>query len=66
MLVIKYYLNSFNVNYDKKAVESILRDFDLFTIEDEVLSNKRVLESIKEITEKSEKARASANRRYGN
>ena len=37
MLVIKYYLNSFNVNYDKKAVESILRDFDLYTIEDEVL-----------------------------
>ena len=58
---------SYNVNYDKKAVESILKDFGLFTTEDEVLSNKRVLESIKEITEKSEKARASANKRfYGN
>ena len=57
---------SFNVNYDKKTVDSILKDFGLFTIEDEVLSNKRVLESIKEITEKSEKARASANKRYGN
>ncbi len=57
---------SFNVNYDKKAVDSVLKDFDLFTIQDEVLYNNRVLESIKEITEKSEKARASANRRYGN
>ena len=47
-------------------INSVLNDFDLFTIEDEVLSNKRVLESIKEITEKSEKARASANRRYSN
>ena len=50
----------------KRLIDSVLKDFGLFTIEDEVLSNKRVLESIKEITEKSEKARASANRRYGN
>ena len=54
------------IRYDKDVINSVLNDFDLFTIEDEVLSNKRVLESIKEITEKSEKARASANRRYGN
>jgi hypothetical protein len=57
---------SFTVKYDKDVINSVLNDFDLFTIEDEVLYNKRVLESIKEITEKSEKARASANRRYGN
>ena len=54
------------IRYDKDVINSVLNDFDLFTIEDEVLSNKRVLESIKEITEKSEKARASANRRYSN
>jgi uncharacterized protein YdaU (DUF1376 family) len=57
---------SFTVKYDKDVINSVLNDFDLFSIEDEVLYNKRVLESIKEITEKSEKARASANRRYGN
>ena len=57
---------SFILDYDKDVINSVLNDFDLFTIEDEVLYNKRVLESIKEITEKSEKARASANRRYGN
>ena len=57
---------SFSIKYDKVVINSILNDFDLFTIQDEVLYNKRVLESIKEITEKSEKARASANRRYSN
>ena len=57
---------SFAICYDKDVINSVLKDFDLFTIQDEVLYNKRVLESIKEITEKSEKARASANRRYGN
>ena len=57
---------SFSIKYDKVVINSILNDFDLFTIQDEVLYNKRVLESIKEITEKSEKARASANSRFGN
>ena len=57
---------SFAICYDKDVINSVLKDFDLFTIQDEVLYNNRVLESIKEITEKSEKARASANRRYGN
>ena len=57
---------SFAISYDKDVINSVLNDFNLFTIQDEVLYNKRVLESIKEITEKSEKARASANRRYGN
>ena len=54
------------IRYDKDVINSVLNDFDLFTIEDEVLYNNRVLESIKEITEKSEKARASANSRYRN
>ena len=57
---------SFAISYDKDVINSVLNDFDLFTIQDEVLYNNRVLESIKEITEKSEKARASANSRYGN
>ena len=57
---------SFAICYDKDVINSVLNDFDLFTIEDEVLYNNRVLESIKEITEKSEKARASANSRYRN
>ncbi len=57
---------SFSLNYDKEVVEAVLKDFNLFVIEDEVLTSNRVLISIKEITEKSEKARASANKRYGN
>ena len=57
---------SFAISYDKDVINSVLNDFDLFTIQDEVLYNNRVLESIKEITEKSEKARASANSRYRN
>ena len=65
---LEYYLDfiSFAISYDKDVINSVLNDFDLFTIQDEVLYNNRVLESIKEITEKSEKARASANRRYSN
>ena len=57
---------SFAISYDKDVINSVLNDFDLFTIQDEVFYNNRVLESIKEITEKSEKARASANSRYRN
>jgi hypothetical protein len=57
---------SYNLKYDKEIIRAVLNDFDLFQIEEGVLLNKRVLTSIKEITEKSEKARESANRRHGN
>lgn len=57
---------SHSLNYGKETVLSVLKDFDLFLVEDKTLSNKRVTNAIKEIAEKSEKARASANRRYGN
>ena len=53
-----------SLNYKKEKVLSVLSDFDLFEVQDGFLSNKRVLRAIKEITEKSEKARASANRRW--
>ena len=56
---------SHNLNYDKEVVRAVLNDFNLFVIDDEVLTNNRVLKSIAEITEKSQKARASALRRYG-
>ena len=56
---------AFTVNYDKEVVKSVLNDFGLFTVDNDKLQNKRVLEAIKEITEKSEKARQSANKRYG-
>ena len=55
-----------SLNYDKETILSVLKDFDLFLIDDKTLSSKRVTNAVKEITEKSEKARASANRRYGN
>lgn len=57
---------SHSLNYKKEIVLSVLSDFDLFLTQDDFLSNKRVTRSILEITEKSEKARASANRRHGN
>ena len=55
-----------SLNYKKEVVLSVLTDFDLFVIQEDILYNKRVTRSIVEITEKSEKARASANRRYAN
>lgn len=59
---------SFTVNYDKEIVKSVINDFGLFSILDkDRLMNARVFEAIKEITEKSNKARANANKRhYGN
>ena len=57
---------AFSINYDRDVINSVLNDFDLFAMQDGILYNRRVLLSIKEITEKSDKARASANRRYGN
>lgn len=57
---------SFSLNYEKEVIRAVLNDFNLFVIEDEVLSNNRALNSIKEITEKSEKASASAKKRYDN
>ena len=57
---------SHSLNYKKEIVLSVLSDFDLFLIQDNLLFNKRVTRSILEITEKSEKARASANRRHSN
>jgi uncharacterized protein YdaU (DUF1376 family) len=57
---------SHSLNYKKEIVLSVLNDFDLFVIQDDFLFNKRVTRSILEITEKSQKARASANKRYGN
>ena len=57
---------SHSLNYKKEIVLSVLNDFDLFVINDDFLFNKRATRSILEITEKSQKARASANRRYAN
>ena len=57
---------SHSLNYKKEIVLSVLSDFDLFVTQDDFLFNKRVTRSILEITEKSQKARASANKRYGN
>ena len=57
---------SHSLNYKKEIVLSVLNDFDLFVTQDDFLFNKRVTRSILEITEKSQKARASANKRYGN
>lgn len=56
---------SFTVNYGKEIVKSIINDFGLFSILDkDRLMNARVFEAIKEITEKSNKARANALKRY--
>lgn len=56
---------SFTVNYDKEIVKSVINDFGLFSILDkDRLMNARVFEAIKEITEKSNKARANALKRY--
>ena len=66
--VVEYDLEfiSHNLNYDKEVVKAVLNNFDLFIIDDNIITNNRVQEGIKEITEKSEQARTNANKRYGN
>jgi hypothetical protein len=55
---------SHTVNYDKDVVESVLNDFNLFSLMDGGLMSGRVYESIKEISDKSNKARNNALKRY--
>lgn len=43
---------------------AVVKDFNLFQIEDNTISNDRVTRQLKEITTKSEKARKSAQARY--
>jgi hypothetical protein len=49
---------------DTKALEAVLKDFNLFQIEDNTISNDRVTRQLQGITEKSEKARRSAQVRH--
>ena len=52
------------LNYDVEVIQSVLNDFGLFNIEEDYITSQRVLDGIKEITAKSEKARRSAMIRH--
>ena len=52
------------LNYDVEVIQSVLNDFGLFNIEENYITSQRVLDGIKEITAKSEKARRSAMIRH--
>ena len=52
------------LNYDREVIESVLNDFGLFNIHESYITSKRVIDGIREITSKSEKARNSANIRH--
>lgn len=47
-----------------ELIRAVLNDFDLFVVDDSVITSNRVLYQLNKITEKSEKARESANKRW--
>tara|TARA_B110000879_G_C10753573_1_gene348823 strand:+ start:49 stop:477 length:429 start_codon:yes stop_codon:yes gene_type:complete len=49
---------------NQELVSTTINDFDLFVIEDGYIYNERVDNQLNEITEKSKKARKSANKRW--
>ncbi len=53
-----------DLNVSKKLVESVIKNFKLFTIRKNIVSSKRVAKNFKLQKEKSEKARKMANRRW--
>jgi len=52
------------LNYDKETIKRVVEDFELFNVTDQVITNRRVTEGLREITEKSGKAKASADARW--
>ena len=57
---------AFDMRVDESIVESVLNDFDLFFIQDGVISSKSVQRRLDERKEKSVKASKSANKRWAN
>lgn len=56
---------AFDLRVDKKIVESIINDFDLFMIKDGFFGSKSIESRLDERAEKSRKARDNANIRWG-
>lgn len=53
-----------DLGVEKEIVESVLFDFNLFSIKKNVISSKRIAQNIKIQKEKSQKAKESAMRRW--
>jgi hypothetical protein len=47
-------------------IKSVVNDFDLFIVDDEIISNQRVLDRLDEMKKKSEHGRLAASERYMN
>ena len=53
-----------NLNYDKEIVRTVIEDFELFVVDDNIITNNRVQEGLKEITEISKKRSKSSKTRW--
>ena len=53
-----------NLNYDKEIVRTVIEDFELFAYDDNIITNDRVQEGLKEITEISKKRSKSSKLRW--
>ena len=51
---------------DLEALRATINDFGLFDVTESEITNRRVSKQLEEITEKSQKARENAKRRWGN
>jgi hypothetical protein len=57
---------AFDLRSDKKVIESIINDFDLFVVKDSYFGSKSIESRLEQRALKSKKARESANKRWAN
>jgi hypothetical protein len=57
---------AFDLRVDEKLVQSVIEDFDLFQIHDQIISSNSVEKRLQELNIRSEKAKEKANKRWGN
>ena len=65
-LMLDYEGIAYDLRSDIETIKSIINDFDLFMIEDNIFGSKSIENRIQERSEKSSKARTSALSKWGN
>jgi hypothetical protein len=65
-LMLDYEGIAYDLRSDIDTIKSIINDFDLFMIEDDIFGSKSIENRIQERSEKSSKARTSALSKWGN
>jgi hypothetical protein len=57
---------AFDLRVDEKLVQSVIEDFDLFQIQEQIISSNSVEKRLQELKIRSKKAKEKADKRWGN